>query len=309
MYYVTGIAGGEKGGAVMAQRAEKPFMDTFEERTYRVLDLAVTAAAPHGVTALGVCTLPPREKMIPCRSLSRVPQEGSAVMMLLPYYTGEHDSRNVARYAICDDYHTVAGEILADVCAILQEEFPQGQFLPFVDSSPLPEVDAACRAGLGYRGRNGQLIAPIWGSRVFICEVITDLKLAPTTLSAGVDCGSCRRCIEACPTGAITDQGFEKKRCRSFITQKKGSLEPWEAVEVAAGGLVWGCDICTDVCPWNKNPLLTSVFRLQQNLAPHVTSKGLEALLVQKSYGWRGRRVLERNLELIQNQEEPKVSL
>ena len=272
---------------------------TPEARTRRALERAAAAAAPHGVTALGACVLPEREKLIPCRALGRIPEGGSAVVMLLPYHTGEHPGRNVARYAVCDDYHTVAGEILEDVCAALREEFPGAQFLPFADSSPVPEGEAACRAGLGRRGRNGQLVAPVWGSRVFVCEVVTDLELAPTGPADVPGCGSCRRCLEACPTGALTAEGLDRSRCRSFITQKKGKLEPWEEEQVAAGGLAWGCDICTDACPWNRALPLTPVVRLRENLTPVVVPEELDGLLARKSYGWRGRQVLERNLELL----------
>ncbi len=275
--------------------------EILRQRTCRVLEAATAAASPHGVPSLGICPLPEREKLIPCRALGRVPERGSVVVLLLPYCTGDHPGRNVARYAVCDDYHAVAGEILEDVCAALRREFPQGIFLPFVDSSPLPEVEAACRAGLGHRGRNGQLIAPVWGSRVFICEVITDLELLPRSASPETGCGECRRCVDACPTGALTGQGLDRNRCRSFITQKKGELDRWEAAQVTAGGLVWGCDICTDACPWNRDLPLTPVLRLRQNLTPVVTEEKLDRLLEQKSYGWRGRRVLERNLALTGN--------
>lgn len=278
----------------MIERLESP-----EGRTRRALERAAAAAVPHGVTALGACVLPEREKLIHCRALGRIPAGGSAVVMLLPYHTGEHPGRNVARYAVCDDYHTVAGEILEDVCAALREEFPGARFLPFADSSPVPEVEAACRAGLGRRGRNGQLIAPVWGSRVFVCEVVTDLELVPTGPLAGSVCGNCRRCLEACPTGALTAEGLDRSRCRSFITQKKGALEPWEEEQVAAGGMAWGCDICTDVCPWNREPPMTPILRLRENLTPVVTAEELEALMARKSYGWRGRQVLERNLKLV----------
>ena len=265
----------------------------------RVRELALKAAAPHGVAMMGICPLPSREKLIPCRAISRIPEVGSALLLLLPYYTGEHSGRNVSRYAVCDDYHTVAGEILEDVCRTLAAEFPRARFLPFVDSSPLPEVESACRAGLGWRGKNGQLIARGWGSRVFISEVVTDLELEPTGPVIPQSCGECRRCLEACPTGALGRNGLDKSRCRSFLTQKKGSLEPWEAAEIAAGGMAWGCDLCTDACPWNGSPVLTPVSRFLRHLTPVVTQEGLDQLLARKSYGWRGKKVLERNLALV----------
>ena len=267
----------------------------------RFLAILKQGAQAEGIPAWGVCALGALSVRLPCRALRLLPQTGSVLPLALPYYTGEASRTNLARYAWCDDYHQVAGAMLERLLQPLRQAFPQALLLGFTDSSPIPEVEAAVRAGLGFRGKNGQLIIPGIGSRVFVCEIVTDLPLSPYEGPPRGDCGSCRRCLEACPTGALSQTEFQKSRCRSQITQKKGVLTPWEQQQVREGGLAWGCDICTAVCPWNKSSPLTPISGLRENIEPFLTREKLERLLPEKSYGWRGAGVLERNLELLED--------
>ncbi len=252
------------------------------------------------IPAWGVCRLTELSVSLPCRAARLLPQTGSVIPLALPYYTGEAVRTNLARYAWCDDYHQVAGEMLDRILEPLRQAFPQAVLLGFTDSSPIPEVEAAVRAGLGFRGKNGQLIVPGIGSRVFVCELVTDLLLPPYEGPPRGDCGQCRRCLEACPTGALSEKAFDKARCRSQITQKKGTLTGWEERQIREGGLAWGCDVCTAVCPWNRDESITPISGLRKNIEPWLTREKLERLLPEKSYGWRGSRVLERNLELLE---------
>ncbi len=284
----------------MEQDCERILTDDLEQQ---VLQTAARAALPHGVTCVGACALEELSTRVPCRALSRLPAAGGVVVLLLPYYTGEWGARNVARYAVCDDYHTVASVILADVCTALAQKWPWAKLLPFVDSSPVPEVEAACLAGLGTMGKGGLLLTPQWGSRVFICEVVTDLPFGKGKQLPASPCEGCSLCLDVCPTGALQTKSMDKTLCRSYITQKKGELTPWEQQEVRKGGLAWGCDLCTDACPHNRKPAMSPVMRLRQNLCPTVTEEHLQELLQTKSYGWRGSGVLTRNLRLITEDE------
>lgn len=272
------------------------------EQREKLLETARRAAKPHGVYRCGVCPLD-RLELLPVRRRSELPERGTVLVVLLPYYTGEYDRRNVSLYAVPDDYHQVAGTILEDMAAALAAAYPGHTMLPFVDSSPIPEVAAGELAGLGYRGRNGQLITPWYGSMVFICEIVTDIELPPAEHPPGGSCGDCRRCHDACPTGALGETGIDAALCRSAITQKKGELTPWERQQVQAGRLAWGCDICTLICPKNQAPGVTTVAELRKNLVPLLEQRELDRLLRQKSYGWRGRSVLERNLKLLDTTE------
>ena len=265
----------------------------------RVAELVERVARPLGVERFGFCPLEALSGLLECRAKGLVPPKGAVILLLLPYYAGEFSPRNLARYALCDDYHRVAREILAQVIRPLEAAFPGETFLPFVDSSPIPEVEAGAIAGLGFAGRNGQLITPWYGSLAFLCEVVTTLPLAATGPGDG-SCGDCRRCLDCCPTGALGEGGLDTSRCRSHISQKKGELSPWEREQLRRGGLAWGCDICTDACPHNRAPALSTVPRLRQGLEPLLTRDNLSALANEKSYGWRGTGVLRRNLEILE---------
>lgn len=269
------------------------------ERVSRIVE---TAARPQGVERFGFCPLAGLSGLLECRGKRLLPESGgSAILLLLPYYAGEFTPRNVARYALCDDYHTIAGDILQRVIAPLQEAFPGEKFIPFVDSSPIPEVEAGVLAGLGFAGKNGQLITPWYGSLAFLCEIVTTLDLPQTGPTESPGCGDCRRCLGACPTGALSEAGLDKTKCRSHITQKKGELTPWETEQIRRGGLAWGCDICTAACPHNKGVPLTTIPAMREGLEPLLTLENLSALAAKKSYGWRGKKVLERNLSIISN--------
>ncbi|MEG0541164.1 MAG: DUF1730 domain-containing protein [Angelakisella sp.] len=266
-----------------------------------LLETARTAAAKHGVLYCGICPIERLSHLIDCRKKGLVPQSGGVIALLLPYYTGMWPERNVSLYAVPDDYHRIAGVILEEVAECLRQSFPTGSFTAFVDSSPIPEVEAACLCGLGFRGKHGQLINKDYGSMTFIGEIVTDLPVEGwEEPPVGGTCGSCRRCLEACPTGALTALGLTRPLCRSAITQKKGVLSAWEQEQIKAGGLVWGCDLCTLACPHNYNLPYTPIAGMQDNLTPLVTAGGLEELLQVKSYGWRGKAVLERNLAIVE---------
>lgn len=265
----------------------------------KVAEILERAARPLGVERFGFCTLDGLSRLLECRGKRLLPEKGSVILLLLPYYAGEFPGRNVARYALCDDYHTIAGDILREIIQPLAEAFPGESFLPFVDSSPIPEVEAGALAGLGFIGKNGQLITPWYGSLTFLCEIVTTLSLSTIGPGKG-SCGDCRRCLESCPTGALGPDGLDVSRCRSQISQKKGVLSEEEQRQIEKGGLAWGCDICTDACPHNLSPVLTTIPRMREWLEPLLTPENLPELIKRKSYGWRGAAVLRRNLAILE---------
>lgn len=224
----------------------------------------------------------------------------TVIVCLFPYYVGEYPARNVARYAMINDYHKVCGDLLASLVSQLKAAFPKDEFMPFIDNSPIREVHAANKAGLGAVGCNGLLIHGKYGSRVFIGTIVTSLELTPKTYSEKT-CLGCGKCINSCPTGAISrDKPLNKKLCRSAITQKKSTLTAWEQEQVRAGGLVWGCDICADICPMNKTAEKTPIKEFYDDITPILTRESLASLIVKKPYGWRGEAVLLRNLSLLE---------
>jgi epoxyqueuosine reductase len=170
-----------------------------------------------------------------------------------PYSTDNTDPRRaaIARYAWGDDYHELIGCRLDGLIEWLRAEAgPKLEARAYVDTGPVQERVYAQRAGLGWIGKNTCLINPDLGSWVFLAEVICNLNLDPD--APAVDqCGSCTRCIDSCPTGALVDAHvLDSTRCLSYLTiELKGAI-PAEQRE-GLGEHAYGCDICQEVCPWN----------------------------------------------------------
>lgn len=193
------------------------------EPTGKVKEIASKILSGKEAFPFGICSFEQILPCLECRAKQRIPQDAASVLVcLFPYYTGEHKERNISRYAMVTDYHMIAGEYLNRFCKALQEVFPQNQFEPFTDNSPIREVSAAFHAGLGRRGKNGLILHPKYGSYVFIGEVVTDLVLQPDRPLNSGECIGCGKCQSVCPQGALQSDGSVcLERCRSHITQKK----------------------------------------------------------------------------------------
>ncbi len=251
-----------------------------------------------GITEVGAVSFENAKPLLDCRAKSRLPENAKTVIVaLFPYYIGEFEKRNISRYAIVPDYHIVAGEMLKKICEELSEKYPFS-FIPFVDNSPVREVDAAVKAGLGVLGENSLLINRDYGSYVFIGTIVTDMELDfkeyPVT-----KCIGCGKCKKACPSGCISENGVDKSRCLSDITQKKGELSEEEISLVEKGKSLWGCDICQEVCPmqtYKKTPI-------REFYADNKAFLELEDLtkeaIKDKAYSFRGEKPLVRNYGII----------
>ena len=236
--------------------------------------------------------------MLPCRAAARLPENAAAVIVCgFPYYIKIEGQRNLSRYAAVPDYHRVVMAVLEPLCARLSAEFP-GDFVPFVDNSPIREVDAAARAGLGVVGRNSLLLNPRWGSWMFLGEMVTSLPLACTEGPAR-PCMGCGQCKRACPAGCIEEEGIDASRCLSAITQKKGELTPEEASLVQQGGLLWGCDQCQEVCPYNQETEETYLSLFREDVRPFLQKEDIGPDVKSRAYGFRGPAPLLRNAELL----------
>jgi epoxyqueuosine reductase len=185
-----------------------------------------------------------------------VPGAKSVVVLGYSYFPQEdlteRTGYKIAKYAYGQDYHHVLKAKLRELMDWMQQEIGAVEGRAFVDSAPLLERQWAQRAGLGWLGKNSLLLNRQLGSFFFLSELVLDLALEPDVPLAKDYCGSCTRCLDACPTDAIVQPGVvDGSRCISYFTielreeipqEVKGKFEDW----------IFGCDICQDVCPWNR---------------------------------------------------------
>ena len=242
-----------------------------------------------------------RDKLIECRAKARLPERAQTVISILfPYYLGEEAYRdaNVSRYAVSADYHLIAGEIIRNIAAGLREEYPGFRFEPFIDNSPLPEVRCAVAAGLGVMGMNALFINPVYGSWVFLGEIVTD-RYFPPARPEHTRCPGCGKCREACPGGAISENGIDPEKCLSYLSQRKGELPPEVAEKLAEMNCAWGCDVCQKVCPMNRNARVTPIEAFYASARPHVRP---EDEVEGRAFAWRGPAVIARNLTAVERE-------
>lgn len=194
------------------------------------------------------------ERNIDLRLDPRRLEEGtqSVIVVTLNYYTEKKQpacAPIISKYAFGKDYHIVIKEKLSQLLAYIQELVPEAKGRFFADSAPILEHAWARRAGLGWIGKNSLLLTPN-GSFVFIGEVLLNIELNYNEAKELDPCGKCTRCIDACPTGAIVaDRVIDGSRCISYYTiEMKGEIPP----HIDTQNRLFGCDICQDVCPWNR---------------------------------------------------------
>ncbi len=184
--------------------------------------------------------------------------EGSktVISLLFNYYTDKKqtdpEAPILSKYAYGTDYHFVMKDKMKDLYKWIDQQFGPIEGRVFVDSAPVLDRAWAARSGLGWIGKNSNLINRELGSFVFIGELIIDLELEYNTSPESDFCGSCSICIDACPTEAIlTNRTIDANRCISFLTIENRAEIPSE-FKGKLGNRMFGCDICQDVCPWNK---------------------------------------------------------
>ncbi len=192
----------------------------------------------------------------------------TVVSLLLNYYPEEiqnAESPKISKYAYGEDYHTVIKDKLKELIQYLKENIGEINGRAFVDSAPVMDKVWANKSGLGWIGKNSNLIHPKEGSFFFIAELILDIEIEPDGPMKDY-CGTCTRCIDACPTGAIVQPYVvDGSKCISYLTielkdellpnEFKGKMDNW----------MFGCDICQDVCPWNRFAKITQEPRFKPN--------------------------------------------
>lgn len=197
------------------------------------------------------------------------PGAKSVVVVALNYYTHSSHQDNeqtgkVSRYAWGDDYHDVVATRLRSLLNWIKSERPDAEGKVCVDIQLMMDKAWAVRAGLGFPGKHSNVITPEYGSWVFIGELLLNIELNYDDEIVEDHCGTCTLCIEACPTGAIVEPYVvDSNKCISYATIELRDSEIPEPVAEKLSGWLFGCDICQDVCPWNRFEQVTNESRFQ----------------------------------------------
>ena len=230
----------------------------------------------------------------------------SAIVCLFPYYVERSGPSNLSRYTWATDYHLVINEYLEKLTEKLQKINTSAQFSIHCDTSPLADRYMAYLAGLGFYGKNNCFISPKWGSYVTIGTILTTLEFEPNTPLVQ-SCIGCNRCITACLGQCLGHDEFKYDTCKSYLTQKKGDLTNEEESIIRKTPLVFGCDVCQEVCPHNQGIPTTPIPEFQ-HVEPYIDINELEALTNKefkakygnRAFSWRGKKILIRNQNIIE---------
>ena len=226
------------------------------------------------------------------RADTRLPFPGvSSAIVVALNYGGTQPAGPIARYARGHDYHDILIDKLNALHAWIEETVGHKVVgKAYVDTGPILERDLARRAGLGWFGKNTNLINPKLGSFFFIGALLVDLELEPSAPFTTDHCGTCRRCLDACPTNALVDSHLlDATRCISYLTIELRGPIP-EPLRPALGELVYGCDICQDVCPWNvrfSRDVQEPALKAGVNPNADTESPSLDALMGMSEDAWR----------------------
>lgn len=234
-------------------------------------------------------------------------KNGSVIIFAVPYFTHKTNKKsNISSYSVSRDYHLFFKSLFNEIINELEVKFPNNKFVGFTDHSPINEIKAAAKSGLGIIGKNNLLITDKYSSFVFIGEIITDaiLKSSAKKIEYCINCGAC---ASACPVN------MDISKCLSSVTQKKGELNIEEISLIQKHGCAWGCDICQNACPYTQKAIengtiYTNIKFFKENLTPYLDSKMIEDMKDEefsaRAYSWRGKKTIKRNLEILEEKEK-----
>lgn len=216
------------------------------------------------------------------------------------YFNGKKRG-NVSRYAQGEDYHKVVINKMNKIkdylssCGYIAETFS--------DTGFLNERLLAVESGIAFLGKNQMAISNKFGSYFFIGYIVTDCEIKPDKKS-NKTCVGCNECVKACPLGAL-DNGFCEEKCLSYITQKKGELSEKEQNAMINVNTAWGCDVCQEVCPHNRNIPITDIAEFCDNIIENlkyeeISNKEFQKKYKNRAFSWRGKTVLMRNLKILE---------
>ncbi len=238
-----------------------------------------------------------------------LPEAKSIIVCLFPFFAGEVEQSNLPKDALSIDYHLIIKEKLEKISMFLKSNLNNFTYKCFVDNGPLNDRYLAYKSGLGFLGVNSHIITKKYGSYVFIGYILNNHPFEPDAPSTST-CYNCLRCLKSCPGQCILENNtINAKKCRSYITQKKNALSDSEVEILKKGSSIWGCTICQDVCPHNKEVKKTPIKEFKENLINHIdydeikiiSNKEFMRRYKNRSFSWRGKKVLERNFEYLRD--------
>ncbi|HHV72631.1 MAG TPA: tRNA epoxyqueuosine(34) reductase QueG [Clostridia bacterium] len=250
----------------------------------------------------------PKNFELSCAPSAVLPGARSVICTAVPYLNTALPAQVakgrglISKFSLGIDYHRVLKDKLFKLLVYLKEIRPETEGVICVDNGPAFDRALAYRSGLGFYGKNNVLITREFGSFVFLGEIITNLELEPD-FPLDLNCGECTLCLDNCPSGALVEPYcLNASRCLSYLTQNKGDI-PLE-LRGFLENKIYGCDLCQDVCPWNKK----IVFNCEQDFScfEHLRTPELTKILQMNNQefkevfgktaaGWKGRTTLQRN--------------
>jgi epoxyqueuosine reductase len=232
----------------------------------------------------------------------------SIIVCAFPYYVKDIENSNISKYCYGKDYHIVVKEKLEQISKYINSKVENFEYMVFADNGPLVDRYLASISGIGYYGINNNIITDEYGSYVFIGYIINNYKFEPDN-SLEKTCLQCKKCINSCPGKALLGNfKMNPKLCLSYITQKKEELSEAEMNVLKNNKKVFGCDVCQDVCPHNKGISKTNIeefykdlmFNLSKDEIDNISNKEFKRRYKEKAFSWRGKKIIQRNIELLE---------
>lgn len=231
----------------------------------------------------------------------------SVIVCAFPYYIGDHEGANISKYCYGEDYHIVTKKILNEVCLEIASEVEDFKYEIFADNGSLVDRYLAYLSGVGYFGVNNNIITDKYGSYIFIAYIVNNYDF-PADKPLEKNCMKCNKCVEYCPGNAVLGNfEMDPRKCLSYITQKKEDLSEKEVELLKENRKIFGCDICQDVCPHNKNIEKTNIAEFTENIMTNIdkneideiSNKEFKRRYKNRAFSWRGRKIIKRNLDII----------
>ena len=231
----------------------------------------------------------------------------TAIVCAFNYYAGD-EKGNISRYAQGEDYHITVMRKMKPIADELKKSGFSAEL--FADTGFLNERLLAVHSGMAFIGRNHMAISEKFGSYFFVGYILTDCEIKDDrkTRRGCLDCGKCEK---ACPLGALNG-GFCEEKCLSYITQKKGGLSEEEMQAMVSANTIWGCDICQEVCPHNRDIPITEISEFKENriinleIDENISNKEFREMYKNRAFSWRGKSVVVRNQKISKKRKKIK---